>query len=116
MGHLDGVARLEEVQALTDAGQPADRCEIGRIERHTPENGIQGVVSADDHLDGRRQGRLLRCDRRGFGFQRGSPRWGARRIHQRRRAAGGRRRGVAGGVPQDQHGADRRSERRDSRR
>ena len=66
MGELDGVARLQEVQALADAGQLPNRREIGGIECHAPEDSIQRVVAADDD-DGRGNGGLLRRGRRGWG-------------------------------------------------
>ena len=56
---LDGIARPQEVQALTDAGQLADRGQVGHVQRHAAENTVQGVVSADHHFDGRADACLL---------------------------------------------------------
>ncbi len=64
MRQLDRIAGFEEIQALPNAGQIADRREIGGVERHAPENRIQRVVAADHHFDRGGDAGLLNGNRR----------------------------------------------------
>ena len=52
---------FQVIQALADARKLADGREIGRVERHALENGPEGVLAADHHLDGGGDARLLRA-------------------------------------------------------
>ena len=66
---LDRIARFQEVQALADARQVADRRQVGFVERHPAKNGIEGIVPADHHFDHGGDAGLLGNDRgrRGLG-------------------------------------------------
>jgi len=63
VSELDRVAGLEEIQTLANARQLPDLCQIGCVERHAAKYAVQGVVSADDHFNGRSDIGLLRNGR-----------------------------------------------------
>ena len=89
VGELDGIARLEEVQALPDSRKIADPRQIGGVERHAPEDAIQRVVAPDDDLDAGGEAGLL--GGRAVGRDQGC---GSRQGGRRRRRERGRRRNV----------------------
>src|SRR5213076_3378044 len=45
--------RAQAVEARLQAGQTAERGEVGEVELQASEDAVQGVVTGDDHVDGR---------------------------------------------------------------
>ncbi len=73
VGDLDGIPRLQIIEALADAGQIANGGEIGLVEGHAPKDRVHGVIAADHDFDGRGHARLLHAGR-GVGLRiRGRP-------------------------------------------
>src|SRR5690606_6970738 len=47
----DLVAGMQSIEALADAGQASNVCEIREAQLELPENAIERVIAADDELD-----------------------------------------------------------------